>query len=249
MDILWAMLTARLIAIVLLAIAVTACSGRRAAAPQEAFAAYAETDFAGAPDAVYSEAAHKLSQAIGQGLSDLPGARAYGPKDVLPVLAGHLLVAAEPGEDAELLVLALASSDGVAWTQDIPLASGTLIKGSSIAEQAGAQLVRIQLAGGVADAIYFGLSPVGPALLRAEAKGAVVNAAFRAANPQVTTSPGKLGGDDVVAQLAATMHLAGPDQAAARGKPAVTGHLKALAGSTNTWLAQAAADLLTLPVE
>ncbi|MDA3962795.1 MAG: hypothetical protein PF961_18575 [Planctomycetota bacterium] len=225
------------------------CSGRGAGTTTNPFVTYADTDFAATPDEVYAEAAQALSESIGRGLSALPGARGYGPRDVIAVLDGHLLAAVEPWQDAELLVLALSDGAGaLRWSQDLPMASGSLITAVALEERNGAQLLRASLAeaGGI-DALIVALTASGPVVVRAEAQGAAVNGAFRRLHPQVPTNPGKLGSSDAVQQLAATVYLAGPDQAEARGKAVVRGHLEALAGSTDTWLAQAAADLLTMP--
>lgn len=223
------------------------CTGRDQADP---FATHATTDFATAPDATYVAAAEALSVALGRELSALPGARGYGPRDILALSdGGHLLVAVEPWSEAELVLLARTDArGGVRWQHELPLAAGSVVDGARLVDQDGVRLVRLTLseAGGVT-ALYLALSGDGPIVVRAEAQGALGNARFRQAHPRVPVSPGKLGSDDRIDQLAATVHLAGPGRAGDRGKPVVRGHLEALAGSTDRWLAQAAADLLTMP--
>lgn len=240
------MTSIRLPAVVLFALLVAACTGRGGGGTAT-LGDYVETDFATAPPELYSEAARDISLIVGRELSDLPGARSYGPHDVLALPGGHLLVAIEPEEGGESLILALSSGASLVWSEAIPLAEGTMLKAAGLSQRAGAPVLSVDLAGGVADVLHLVITGAGPVALRAEAEGQVVNHAFLAANPAVPTARGRLGGDDLLPQLMATMHLARGDQAGERGQQAVQGHLRALAGSNDTWLAQAAANLLTLP--
>ena len=213
-----------------------------------AMAPLADTDFAQASDKDYAEAARRVGRALGRDFSDLPG-RSYGPKAVLPVGSQFLVVAVAPGADAELVILALVGSR-VEWQAELPVASGTLVTEAGLVDHADHQLLRLGLAqaGGI-DAVFVHPGTRAPAIVRAEQQGAVANAALLAAHPALPTQAGDLGSDDVMDQLAATVHLAADDQAAVRGSQLNVGHLQALAGSTNPWLAAAAASLLTMPTE
>jgi len=241
----------RFTAVSLVAVLFAACTGGGGGRqPANAYAAHQDVDFATVDNQAYVAAASDLAAASGLDFTALPGARGYGVRDVMPLPGGgHVLIAVEPGEDGEHLVLAQAAASGTTlWAGSAVFAPGTAVEDVVLTDLSGigSPVLSVDLGEGQGvDRVYLALTSNGPVALRAEQDGVVANAALRATHPGVPTTPGALGSDDRFQRLAALLHLAAQDQAEARRAPAVHGHLEAIASGTDTWAAQAAADLLT----
>lgn len=222
----------------------TACMGTRE--PANVYAAYVDTDFASAEEKVYLKASAEVGAAVGETFTALPGARGYGVRDVVGLAdGGFLLIAVEPSDDGEHLVLARGAESGTTlWTEHIVLASGTKVDAAKLVALEKVSVPVLSVVSGP-ETVYLGLFGSGPAALRAENGNAVANYAMRTKHPGVPVRAGRLAGDSRAETLASLVYLAGDDQAAERQAPGVRGHLEALAGSTDVWAAQAAADLLT----
>lgn len=96
--------------------------------------------------------------------------------------------------------------------------------------------------------LYLAITGNGGLLIRAVNPGRqIVDQRLSEDHPDLRTDPGDITHQDSAAQLAGLVHLAQPAHDNLRSGARVIGHLEALAGGTNRWLAEGAALVLTLP--
>lgn len=234
----------RVILLACLLLLLTACQAR-----PDAVAAHAGTDFATLDRATYLKAAGRLGPALGRPVpaaDDLRG----GPLWIRAVSAGYQSCWREAGTGERAVVQQVGPDGAVAWTAVVGLGEGGRVTSVVVENRAGlgeVLVLRAEVAASAAAVLYLTTDATGAGLLRAETvEGALANRRVHTDHPALPLRTGDLGGSPVAA-LAATVHLVTPDHAAERAKPAVRSHLTQLAAGNDPWLAQAAAELLTLP--
>lgn len=231
----------------LCALLITACAGPRGTGLAEPVA----TDYATLDAASYATALRDLQRALPE--LDLTGdleGRQYGPRRLLAVPGGWLLIA-RPSDGT--LHFARLDAGGRLLGQErwslpvqLRLAAIELTRHEDLDP-----LVVLRLAGDELPVSQLIVAPAGRGvvLLRStDARGELANQHLSAVFDRVPVQRGRLTSADRVERLATTVALAQPDQAAVRAESSTRSHLQALAGGTDLWLAQAAAELLTLPL-
>jgi hypothetical protein len=145
--------------------------------------------------------------------------------------------------------------DGLAWTRVLELGAGASYGFATLGKRSGFDLPLLVLsteglAQDAAQRFYIGLAKDRGVLLRViDGDKSLANGRLSSDHPDLAIDAGDIGSNDPALQLAATVALSQASQTGERGNARVRSHLNALAGGTDPWLAEAAAEVLSLPVE
>ena len=210
----------------------------------------ADTDFAALESEVYLQQAAALADALGL---TAPSDRGTGPREIRAHAGGFLVLWRDAGPALQLLQTDAAGR--LRWSAPLRFASGASLARAEWKQVDGVDepVLRVGLDGlpaSAASELLFAVAADGPMLIRATTgNGRLANARVDDDHPDLPTVPGAIASDDRVDRLASTVYLAGAERREERSKPGVRSHLQQLAGGTDLWLAQAAAELLTLPAD
>lgn len=242
----------RLLLVPLVLVLVTACQQRQS----DAVIIEAENiDFGALTDEERTRHAERLAPALGV---DTPAAGDTRSGPLLIEAVGRPLYSVwlQAGAESDALVVQqVAPGSGTVWQQTLPVGAGLPVVGVDLddGDLLGEPVLTVTTRSSqpaAATVLLFALTGAGPVLVRATTgAGQLANARLHADHPELPVDAGDLTAAARIDRLAATVHLAAPDQAAVRGQAGVRSHLEQFATGTDTWLAQAAAELLTLPTD
>lgn len=230
-----------------LILAAAGCSSRSAGNP---FQAHAGADFAALPAEAYQKACRDLGRPLGAPLAGDTEKRAFGPIAVLTVGEQDTVLVASGPE--RTLTMARADAGGLRWRLEAALGPAWKPVAASLGQRGATPVVTVDLAGRGTEVqrLRYLLQPRGAVLARIEdGAGRLVASRLAVDHPRLVPAKGRIESTDPVEQLSALLTLAAPSAAAERAKPGVISHLEKLAASTDAWVAQAAAEVLTLPRE
>ena len=223
-------------ALLLVCLLLTACSKRDQGAT---IVDYAGTDFDSLSAAAYEKAAKKLGPILGQDYQ--AGA---GPK-LLQSFGSSIF---SLWQDGNSLTLDRFTSTGHSVWQ-VPIDLGLSVTRFAIApstdfDQELVLSITCDGKAGQATVLHFVLLDDGPFLVRStDHEGVLANVVLSQDHPQLVVQAGNVGGTRIE-KLAAMVYFA--RHTAELGKASVRSHLNDMASGNDVWLAQAAAELLTL---
>ncbi|MFW5859153.1 MAG: hypothetical protein ACOCYP_03950 [Planctomycetota bacterium] len=212
-----------------------------------------DTDFAALEAPAYRQVARTLAEATGLELDDDASDRSVGPRQVIDLGDGATaLVAVAPG--AQLQLARVAADGDVDWRRTASFGEGFSV-GELRAFEHGRPAVpmlavHLRGRGGERQRLVWALTDDDACLVRVDdGRGTLLLTQLEQDHSDLEYPRGALDAEAVPAQLAALVRLAAPSRVAERGRPAVLSHLEKLAQSTDLWVAQQAAEVLTLPRE
>lgn len=210
-----------------------------------------DTDFTALDAPAYRQVARTLAEATGLELDADADDRNVGPRQVIDLGNGATaLVAVAPGSQ---LQLARVAADGdVDWRRTAGFGEGFTISELRSFTHGRPSMpmlaVHLRGRGGERQRLVWALSDAAGYLVRVDdGRGTLLLTRLEQDHPDLEYPRGALDADAVPAQLAALVRLSAPSRVAERGRPAVLSHLEKLAQSTDLWVAQQAAEVLTLP--
>ncbi len=239
----------------LILIAMAACTPR--VGEGNALLDYVDVDFTGLDTNEYRQALRVLTAATKLDLHGEVDDRSRGPVAVLAFggdedddESRHAVLVARGERDA--MDVAYVDRHGqLRWSEELRLGTGWQIRGVSLADYQDSPLLVVDLIddrpGRPLRRLSWALTARRPVLVRIEdASGHPLLSRLATDHPQLPVG-GRVESDDPIQQLGGLLALAAPDQAARRGRAGVLSHLQRLAASTDLWVAQIAAEVLTLP--
>ena len=237
---------------VLILAALAACSPR--ASEGNALLDYVEADFAALDAGEYRQALRTLAAATKLTLLGDVDDRSRGPLAVMAFgdddESRHAVLVARGERDA--MDVAYVDQHGqLRWSEELRLGTGWQIRGVSLGDYQNSPLLVVDLIddrpGRPLRRLSWALTVRRPVLVRIEdSSGHPLLSRLATDHPQLPVG-GRIESDDPIQQLGGLLALAAPDQAARRGRAGILSHLQRLAASTDLWVAQMAAEVLTLP--
>ncbi|TVR15784.1 MAG: hypothetical protein EA401_02255 [Planctomycetota bacterium] len=168
--------------------------------------------------------------------------------------AHHVLVLQGSSDDYGIIAVELLSAgDGKRWQRRLNLNAESRLSNLSLGShsEVATPVLMVELEGEISpdvSVLYLAIGSRQATLVRAtDSQRRIRHRHLSSAHPHLEVDSGDLGSRDSSAQLAALIALAQPGSREARHRSGVRSQLDVLAGSTNLWLAEGAALVLTLP--
>lgn len=170
-------------------------------------------------------------------------------------LGPHHVLLLNGSEDERTVVAVelLAAGDGVRWQRRLDLNPASQLRRASLGShsEVSTPVLMLEFGGTIepdVSVLYLSIGSRQGSLVRAtDAQRRIRHRQLGSAHPYLQVDRGDLGSRDSATQLAALIALAQPGSKELRHRSGVRSQLDALAGSTNLWLAESAAVVLTLP--
>lgn len=178
----------------------------------------------------------------------------WSAQQIWSVGSHHVLLLSGSESDRTVIAVELISAgDGVRWQRRLDLNAASQLSKASLGShsEVSAPVLVLELGGTTqpdVSVLYISIGSRQGSLVRAtDAERRIRHRHLGSAHPYLEVDRGDLGSRDSSAQLAALIALAQPGSQELRHRSGVRSQLDAMAGSTNMWLAEAAALVLTLP--